>query len=124
MTRTERWLRRTPLVRMASLSFALGACSLNPQPLPPGTFDGSAGIDGGSNFDKTDGGHSDTNPIGSPTFDGGTEGGAGSGEAGLEEGGDAGFGDSGLGDAPGEAGEEASTEAGLDDGGTPEGSDQ
>ncbi len=62
---------------VAALSLAIGlasACAINPQPLPPDTFDGSVGTDAGAFGDQN--GRAD-DAAASPAAD--TEGGAGGG---------------------------------------------
>ncbi len=70
---------RTLLVAFVAFACSAGACSLNPQPLPPGSYDGStAGLDAGKGgADSSAFGDVAAPPVedagadGSPTLDGG-----------------------------------------------------
>jgi hypothetical protein len=113
MTQLPHPTRLRSLLGAAVAAACVGACSLNPQPLPPGEYDGAAalpaqgGADAGKNDLDTDAGA------------GGGEGGAGAeggfGEAGFPEGGEAGFEEAGLEDVSGDVTPEAAPEAGSHD---------
>ncbi len=72
------------LISIAGCSLAIGlaaACAINPQPLPPDTFDASPNVDSGS-FDNQSGSGDAAGAVPSADADAGNTGGGGGGDSG------------------------------------------
>jgi len=119
MTRTPHPNRLSSLLRAALAALALGGCVLNPQPLPPGDYDGAASFAASDAHPRVgeDGG---TNPLDTDATGGAGEGGpaaeGGLTEAGSPDGGDGGVAEGGLEDVRGDVAAEGSREASVTDG--------